>query len=505
MANLRPKERRSYAFGPFLFQPAERRLLQADAPIEVEPRPLEILELLLLNHGTVVTYEDFKDRLWADVTVELNQNLNTQVNKLRRALGESPRNPRYVRTKRGEGYYFNPEIIVTQVVPEEVASIPKPILPVEPTNVVTSVVEGRRDQRRDLWIYHSRKAIMIACFVTAVYVLISWLSPRREPFRAVVTGRVLTMLDQNSKPMWTHDLPGTPQPASPPGEFTYPKPLIADIDGDGSKKLLFAFSNLDSPDDPTVIYCFAAGGKLLWTHQIGREIQSETSRVFPKAYNATWIGLLRKPTPQGGRILVGAHRGGTSLFLVEVVTPDNKVVGEYYHPGWLWAMNVMDLDGDGNDEVLLGGVNNAYGNLAGFDHPMTLIVLDSRHVEGQGPAPTSDDRHFRGLSSGNERAIMFFREFGQTPTDAASDFCAFREIRQLRTHFEAIAARLGKPEVFANFQFNSHLGIDVVTPSPALDVYLSLRPDRPSNQSERIPWYIRELGSPIVFKNDFAH
>ena len=83
----------------------------------------------------------------------------------------------------------------------------------------------------------------------------------------------------------------------------------------------------------------------------------------------------------------------------------------------------MDLDQDGYSEILLGGVNDAYGGIPGFEYPMTLVILDSRSVEGQGPAPAEDGRHFPELPSGRERAVLLMRNFGQLPTADSDSFC----------------------------------------------------------------------------------
>ena len=111
------------------------------------------------------------------------------------------------------------------------------------------------------------------------------------------------------------------------------------------------------------------------------------------------------------------------------VSSEGKVVGEYYHPGWLWSATVKDINGDGWDEILLGGVNNAYGAQPGATHSVTMVVLDSRDMAGQGPAPTEDERHFQGLSEGHEKAVVLFPEFGQVPNGNPALFCLARGIR----------------------------------------------------------------------------
>jgi cholera toxin transcriptional activator len=63
---------------------------------------------LLLEHpGDVVTREQLREKLWpADTFVDFDHSLNTAVNKIREALGDSAANPRFVETLARRGYRF---------------------------------------------------------------------------------------------------------------------------------------------------------------------------------------------------------------------------------------------------------------------------------------------------------------------------------------------------------------------------------------------------------------
>ena len=65
-------------------------------------------------------------------------------------------------------------------------------------------------------------------------------------------------------------------------------------------------------------------------------------------------------------------------------------------------MEVADLDGDGVDEVILGGVNDSCRETSNEELPYeaTLVVLDSRRMNGTGPIVPGDDRVVAGLSTG---------------------------------------------------------------------------------------------------------
>jgi DNA-binding winged helix-turn-helix (wHTH) protein len=66
-----------------------------------------MLELLLDRRGSVVTREEVRQKLWAaDTFVEFDRALNTAVNKVREALGDSANNPRFIETLARRGYRF---------------------------------------------------------------------------------------------------------------------------------------------------------------------------------------------------------------------------------------------------------------------------------------------------------------------------------------------------------------------------------------------------------------
>ena len=75
--------------------------------IKLQERPLQILAALLERPGEVVTREEIQQKLWpADTFVDFEHSINTAVNKLREALGDSPERPRFIETLPRHGYRF---------------------------------------------------------------------------------------------------------------------------------------------------------------------------------------------------------------------------------------------------------------------------------------------------------------------------------------------------------------------------------------------------------------
>ena len=84
-----------------------RELRKKGIPISLQEQPFRILEILVAAAGNVVTREELAAALWPSGTfVEFDRGLNTAVNKLRVALGDSAEEPRFIETVGRRGYRF---------------------------------------------------------------------------------------------------------------------------------------------------------------------------------------------------------------------------------------------------------------------------------------------------------------------------------------------------------------------------------------------------------------
>ena len=102
------RERRNFRFGVFEFDTASGELSREG---KVQPRlrdqALQILRMLLERPREVVTREELRNGLWpADTFVDFDHGLNTAINQLRSALGDSAANPRFIQTLPRRGYRF---------------------------------------------------------------------------------------------------------------------------------------------------------------------------------------------------------------------------------------------------------------------------------------------------------------------------------------------------------------------------------------------------------------
>ena len=97
------REARIWLFGSARFDEAGLQLERDGVRVELERRPIELLLLLLLHAGEVVTKDELLDALWPDREVTENS-LTKCMARLRQALGDDDQ--ALIRTVHGYGYQF---------------------------------------------------------------------------------------------------------------------------------------------------------------------------------------------------------------------------------------------------------------------------------------------------------------------------------------------------------------------------------------------------------------
>ena len=92
-----------YEFGPFRVDPGRETLVKAGVAVPLTPKTFQIL-LVLVRHGQeIVTKDDLMKSVWPDTFVE-EANLSRNIFMLRKALGETAQDHRYIVTVPGRGY-----------------------------------------------------------------------------------------------------------------------------------------------------------------------------------------------------------------------------------------------------------------------------------------------------------------------------------------------------------------------------------------------------------------
>ena len=115
-----------YKFGEFRIEVGKRLLLRGGAPVALTPKAFDTLLHLIQNRQRVVEKDELMQAIWPDTSVEEN-NLNQNISTLRRVLGETRGENRYIATTPGKGYRFIADVegggalsVPVQAAPERV-------------------------------------------------------------------------------------------------------------------------------------------------------------------------------------------------------------------------------------------------------------------------------------------------------------------------------------------------------------------------------------------------
>jgi DNA-binding winged helix-turn-helix (wHTH) protein len=92
-------------FGGYVLDLESRQLLRGNDVVHLSPKAFELLAILLSERPKAVSKIDLQERLWPGTFV-VEKNLANLVSDIREAIGDEPRNPRFIRTVPRFGYAF---------------------------------------------------------------------------------------------------------------------------------------------------------------------------------------------------------------------------------------------------------------------------------------------------------------------------------------------------------------------------------------------------------------
>jgi len=108
-----------YEFGAYRIDPGRKLLLRDGDPVALTSKAFETLLMLVEHNEQVVSKDELMRALWPDTFVE-EANLTQHISMVRKALGETPKDHRYVVTFPGRGYCFAERV---RVVPQAGADL----------------------------------------------------------------------------------------------------------------------------------------------------------------------------------------------------------------------------------------------------------------------------------------------------------------------------------------------------------------------------------------------
>jgi hypothetical protein len=149
---------------------------------------------------------------------------------------------------------------------------------------------------------------------------------------------------------------------------TFRQVSFADLDADGRTEMLFVYRPLSESSSGNALYCFSDHGRELWRHQTARTVSTPSETYAPPFLAQLVLAL---PPGRDGRrnVLYVSHH--LSYFPAQAVllSPEGRVLGEYWHSGHLILAEAAQLEGLETPAILLAGISNSYRTTA-------LIALD---------------------------------------------------------------------------------------------------------------------------------
>jgi DNA-binding winged helix-turn-helix (wHTH) protein len=167
--------KRYVRFGPFQIDQQRQEVTRDGSRLKLQGKVYQILLILLERPGEVVTREELRSRLWpADTHVNYDANVNTAVNKLRQALGDSSDNPVYIETIPRKGYCLlaQPEISDR---PENSQS-PQTETSRDVGGESHRLLGGLKFSQSDLWIVLSAFGLILAGMLLGAGIMRLWMN-----------------------------------------------------------------------------------------------------------------------------------------------------------------------------------------------------------------------------------------------------------------------------------------------------------------------------------------
>jgi DNA-binding winged helix-turn-helix (wHTH) protein len=128
-----PPAARRYRFGAFEVDATTGELRRQGLRIKLNAQPFQVLLALMEKPGELLTREQIVRELWPDGTfVDYEHGLNSAVNRIREALGDTAGSPRFVETLARRGYRFVApveRIVLIDDPPPPASEAPSPVAP----------------------------------------------------------------------------------------------------------------------------------------------------------------------------------------------------------------------------------------------------------------------------------------------------------------------------------------------------------------------------------------
>lgn len=125
---MEPRPVRRYRFGSFEADAATGELRRQGIRVKLNTQPFQVLAMMLERPGELLTRDQIARELWPDGTfVDYEHGVNSAINRIREALGDTAGSPRFIETLARRGYRFVAPV-------ERIEAEPTPPPPAAPPN-----------------------------------------------------------------------------------------------------------------------------------------------------------------------------------------------------------------------------------------------------------------------------------------------------------------------------------------------------------------------------------
>ncbi|HEY3138627.1 MAG TPA: winged helix-turn-helix domain-containing protein [Blastocatellia bacterium] len=365
-----------FAFDDVQVEPGTFGVLKAGRQIPIEPKAFNVLLFLIENRGRLIKKEELLGALWKDTYVTENA-LTREIARLRKILGDDPKQARYIQTVHTRGYRFIAEVQVRngesknwhetyedqsdQSVEVETAEHDRDANPFAPSGV--SHIEARAKSESNLHArrFFSRRTLLLLavtiCSLLCAIAYAAWRSLPYIPFSTITVGEMIpvtsspglklnpTLSPDGSTVVYSSDRTG--------GFELYARPLVSggrevQLTFDGNRNLEPAWS----PDGKFIAYHSAKRGGIWLIPALGgagRQLTdlgchpawSRDSKMI--AYQSESLHEMIQPFASSATIwVVPAERGERK----QITQPGNPAGGHLF-PTWSPdGKHIAFLDGD---------------------------------------------------------------------------------------------------------------------------------------------------------------
>lgn len=277
-------------------------------------------------------------------------------------------------------------------------------LPVHSPEAAPNSLPETPHTRETLGTFWGATAVLLAIATLAAVLFRVSQNPDGPPAALAIQGQQLIVRNSYGKELWRFEFPSMPETAhfyEP--RFMERRTWIGELGDAGKTSVLVLFYPAEHREKIHRLYCFSESGQLLWEFVPGRTVKDGRGITMPPPYYVTQLAVIKGKRPEDTRIAVTSIHFAEQAGQIAFLDAWGRVRGEYWHPGHLAYMTQADIDGDGHNELLLGGADNA-------EHAAAIVALDPLQVNGLSTPRRVLDQAFRivDLPEANEKLVVLF-------------------------------------------------------------------------------------------------